>query len=97
MKKCSKCRMEKDESEFYRKDATRLKSECKVCFDARMVEFRKGNADLYRDIAKKKYDRDPKAQVEANRRCRERKAAEAARQKADGDVGGGPASTEAAE
>jgi len=41
MKQCTGCSEHKDESEFYsqgRKDSGRLKAECKVCFNRRMMD-----------------------------------------------------------
>ena len=41
MKKCSKCLLDKAESEYYakgRKDSGKLHAECKVCFKRRMMQ-----------------------------------------------------------
>lgn len=38
MKRCSKCDIEKDESQFYRKNKKRLQSMCKECFNEYCIE-----------------------------------------------------------
>ena len=55
MKTCTKCKIEKDESEFYRKTPTRLYSWCKACNNVRTSTWKKENPDSTSKTFKKYY------------------------------------------
>jgi predicted GNAT family acetyltransferase len=60
MKTCSKCKIEKDESEFYKRgdDKTRLRSCCKKCQDLSLKEVNQRYLDKNRDeILKRRMDK----------------------------------------
>jgi 5-methylcytosine-specific restriction endonuclease McrA len=70
MKICTKCKIEKDESEFYRKTPTRLYSWCKACNNVRTSAWKKENTDSTSKTFKKYYYSHREKQHERNREYR---------------------------
>lgn len=52
MKTCTKCHIEKDESEFYKR-GTGLRADCKACSNKRVADWLEKNKEKRKDIVRK--------------------------------------------
>ena len=67
MKPCSKCGATKPADGFFRKDAKRLMSACKVCYREGTERYRKANPERDAGYSRRRYQADPQAAREAVR------------------------------
>lgn len=70
MKTCSKCKLEKNESEYHacKKSKSGLQAQCKVCRNAQIKVWKEKNREEYlrksREYAKREYDKHPEKFIE---------------------------------
>ncbi len=68
MKTCTKCGVEKDEGEFYRRKNGDLRGECKECARAKMQAYRKAHPEKIKEQKKADYEKYREARVKTIRR-----------------------------
>lgn len=66
MKTCRRCSIEQDESQFHKNGANGLHTVCKACALAKLAAARVANPDYYRELDRKRYERDREKRRAAN-------------------------------